>query len=185
MGIGYFFAKWFLVYSELKTKDAYCFVLLAFSFAAIIRFFFALITIISPIPTLLIILTLPFCSLYACRNAFNPQSGSIERRERSLSKTSSYKPAVFLIIQVLVYAAIFGNGIIFSVLQNAIPGSTHENAVTLINYALRGLFPFLLFLWIASQNESSQFRSSANTVFLVLAFVLLTAWFFDGTSMVV
>lgn len=184
LGIAFCFSSWFLIYSSMKTKDACGFILLGFSFGALICLVMSLLSLISAAPALAIACALPFCSIASARRAWNEGSSLLVNRPDS---TSSRKPAnrsssLFLVVQVVVYAVIFGNGIIFSILQGAIPSSSHGHLIAIVNYALRALLPFLLFLWLAAQGDNAKAKALVNSILLALTFLLLMLWFVAGAS---
>ncbi len=186
-GIAYFFTKWFVIYSTFKTKDAYSYILISFSVSSLVRFLLALISLESTLPVLVIALVLPFLSLWNSQKApFDVQAViSNTEKETHAAQAPSQRHTVFLVIQVFVYAAIFGNGVIFSILQNSIPGSTHEDLITLINFALRAAFTVLLLFWIASHGQTSQYRNTSNSLVLILVLVLVAFWFLGDSSLLI
>lgn len=83
-----------------------------------------------------------------------------------------------LVFQVVVYALVFGNGAVFSALQED-AGAADPSLAFVLNYALRAALPALLALWIAAQSsdEASSLRASLNAVLLALVFAILLIWF--------
>ena len=148
LGIAFCFSSWFLIYSSMKTKDACGFILLGFSFGALICLVMSIFSLTGTAPVLAVACVLPFGSIICARRAWDGTSNLLVNRPgaTTLRKQPRRSSSLFLVVQVIVYAVIFGNGIIFSILQGAIPSSSHEHAIAFANYALRALLPFLLFL---------------------------------------
>lgn len=184
LGIAFCFSSWFLIYSSMKTKDAFRFILLGFSFGALICLIMSLLSLVSTLPVLAIACALPFCSLTSARRAWDGTSSLLTNRpgEATLRKQASRSSSLLLVAQVIVYAVIFGNGIIFSILQGAIPSSSHEHLIAFTNYALRALLPFLLFIWIVAQEDNAKAKALVNSILLALTFLLLILWFVAGAS---
>lgn len=183
-GIAFCFSTWFLIYSSMKTKDAFGFTLMGFSFGALICFGMSIVSLLSTVPVLAIACVLPFASIFCARRAWDGGSDLLASRPKAglARKPAGRSSAPFLIAQVVVYAVIFGNGIIFSILQGAIPASPHEQAIVLVNYALRAALPLVLFVWMAAQGDNVKTKALVNSLLLALAFLLLIIWFVAGSS---
>lgn len=186
VGIAFCFSSWFLIYGSMKMKDACEFTLLGFSLGALICLIMKLVYSINGMLVLLIACILPFCSTAAARRAWEGESPLLSNRpqEKTTCKSNETKPSsssLSLVVQVIAYAAIFGNGIIFSLLQSAIPDSPHEYIMTSIGYALRSLLPFLLFLWLVTRKNDSMTRATTHSALLIATFLLLILWFAAGT----
>lgn len=184
LGIAFCFSSWFLIYSSMKTKDACGFILLGFSFGALICLVMSIFSLTGTAPVLAVACVLPFGSIICARRAWDGTSNLLVNRPgtTTLRKQPRRSSSLFLVVQVIVYAVIFGNGIIFSILQGAIPSSSHEHAIAFANYALRALLPFLLFMWLVAREDNARAKALANSMLLALTFLLLMLWFVADAS---
>lgn len=209
--LGWCFARWFALYCLLPARDGMCYLLAAFALGALGCLTFCLMGVLFPVAPLVCALLLPAGSAVALHRAHaviegdsdsdladdEIDGGSVTTGQRRLSRLSTEilpaadgarqlrharRKTAPPIVQVVIYALVFGNGIVFGVLQGDGLPSTGLFAANILNYALRAILPALLMLWLAAQSAdgTTSLRAALNAVLLALAFALLSLWFIGG-----
>lgn len=199
VGVGLCFSSWFSLLCRFPVRDAFCYVLLGFSLGALGCLGLCAISFVSGVAMLAVGCILPVLSSVAlgrCRHASDNKALAPDVGCSGGGKTDARldgdelpvrRQVVVLCLQIAVYAIIFGNGFIFSILQTFISTSSDIIAIKLLNYTLRALLPFALFVWMVvdSAGKGGLYRPLFNASMLILAFVLLAAWFVAGMESIV
>lgn len=191
-GLGWCFSTWFRVLCALPLRDAFCYVLLGFSAGALGCLVLKLIEGISVAAVLLVGALLPAGSAVALRRCagmvdLDADAVPVAACAGAAREGSALGAVVVLVVQIVVYVMVFGNGFVFSVLQDSLASSPHGTATALLNYGLRALLPLVLMAWLAVQEgpDAEVYRPVFNVAMLVGVFVLLGAWFIAGLDTLV
>ena len=178
IGIGWSFARWFLIYSLYDIKGAFLCVLLAFSGGSALSLVMGALDPIAPSAASVVALCLPFLSCAASRASFKNLSSNADN-DPPEKNSALHSHTASIMAQLLIYAVVFGNGIVFSALQGAISTSPESQAITFLKYSLRTALPLLLYAWVRSLDASrGTYRPLFNAIILAGACLLLTlAWF--------
>ena len=191
--VGFSFSLWFDAYSKLPVEKAFSFILLGFSGGALGCLLLSAALAVSSHAVLAIACVLPFLSCAALRRSAGWVDVHTEWTEGGLGAPGDDKPrsslrhVVFLLVQIVIYAVVFGNGIIFSVVQSDSIDGAYKVFIVPLNYGLRFLFPLLMLAWFRIQHQAERrvLRSAANAVLLAIVFVLLGFWFLGGANTVI
>ena len=183
VGMGWCFAAWFYALCQVPLRNGFCYVLLGFSLGALgCLLFKMLIDLWLPL-ALMAGAALPVVSAAAVRLCLRlGTAGSGQECPAASTAAASVGKIAVLVVQIVVYALVFGNGFVFSVLQDSIHASDHSAGIVLLNYGLRALLPLVLMVWLAVQSGShaATYESVFKVLMLVGVFVLLGVWFIGG-----
>lgn len=188
IGMGWCFSAWFYVLCRRPLRDAFCYVLLGFSLGAVGCLVLKVMLDVWMPLGLCVGILLPLASARAVRLCLgNEDSGRAGDDGRESPAGSTLGNIVVLIVQVVVYALVFGNGFVFSVLQDSIHASPQSAGIVLLNYGLRALLPLVLMVWLAVQSgtRAATYQPIFKVLMLVGVFVLLGVWFIGGLDTVV
>lgn len=188
VGMGWCFAAWFYALCQVPLRNGFCYVLLGFSLGALgCLLFKMLIDLWLPL-ALMAGAALPVVSVAAVRLCLRlGTAGSGQECPAAPTAAASVGKIVVLVVQIVVYALVFGNGFVFSVLQDSIHASDHSAGIALLNYGLRALLPLVLMVWLAVQSGShaATYEPVFKVLMLVGVFVLLGVWFIGGLDTLV
>lgn len=188
IGMGWCFSAWFFVLCRVSVRDAFCYVLLGFSLGAVGCLVLKMMLDAWMPLGLCVGILLPLGSIWAIRLCMaNEVPGRAGNDGCGGSAGSTLGNVVVLIVQIVVYALVFGNGFVFSVLQNSIHALPHSAGIVLLNYGLRALLPLVLMVWLVVQSgaRAATYQPIFKVLMLVGVFVLLGVWFIGGLDAVV
>lgn len=188
VGMGWCFSSWFHALCQAPLRDAFCYVLLGFSLGA-----FGCLTLRALddiwMPTSLIVgALLPAVSVWAVRACLRMgPDARLQRVSDAAGPKLTATKIMVLVVQIVVYALVFGNGFVFGVLQDSIHAFDDSVAIVALNYGLRAFLPLVLMAWLVVQ--ASDDAATCQPVFKVLmllgVFVLLGVWFIGGLDTLV
>ncbi len=145
IGMGWCFAAWFNVLCRVPLRDGFCYVLLGFSLGALGCLLFGVLADLALPLALILGSALPVFSARSVRRCLRLVGAASGRGGFTEPATAvSTSKIVVLVVQIVVYALVFGNGFVFSVLQDSIHASTHSAGIAWLNYGLRALLPLVL-----------------------------------------
>ncbi len=187
-GMGWCFASWFYILCQVPLRDGFCYVLLGFSLGALGCLTLNVLADVWQPLVLILGLALPVASAWAVRRCMRAVGTTPDQGGHAATEVSvSTGKVVVLVVQIVVYALVFGNGFVFSVLQDSIHASDHNAGIVLLNYGLRALLPLVLMVWLVVQSggQAATYQPLFKVLMLVGVFVLLGAWFIGGLDTLV
>ena len=185
IGVGWCFAAWLSALCRPSLRNAFCYVLLGFSLGAVGCLALKVLVDLW-IPLALVVgAVLPMASAVALRMCVAVEVSPVS--EQADAAGSLVGKIVVLVIQIVVYALVFGNGFVFGVLQDNIYASSHTAGIVVLNYGLRALLPLVLMVWLVVQSgaNAATYQPIFKVLMLVGVFVLLGAWFIGGLDTIV
>lgn len=189
MGVAWSFASWFRVLCGLPLIQGFTYVLAGFALGALGCLGLWMLLVLGWSPVLLVVCAgLPWVSAVLVRRCLRvPGVADTSLQEPVVFDGSTIGNVVALVIQLIVYALLFGNGFVFSVLQDNIPASAQSGGIALLNYGLRTALPLILmvWLWVQAEPDAANWRPVFNALMLVAAFVLLGVWYVAGLDTLV
>ncbi len=115
--MGWCFAAWFNVLCRVPLRDGFCYVLLGFSLGALGCLLFGVLADLALPLALILGSALPVSSVWSVRRCLLLVGAASGREGLAVPATAvSTSRIVVLVVQIVVYALVFGNGFVFSCL---------------------------------------------------------------------
>lgn len=172
-GCAYCFARWFEAFCRRGVTMAAGATLLAFSLSALVRLAIVALCTVAAIPTLVVLVLLPFVSCALLAHLPPNQESSLTNAPAPSHGAGRW--------WLLPLGELVFYGLVFGVMRNGINEWTLTTPSMVANHGLRIVFPLLLFWWLETRDTAS-LRTGAwvRGGFMAVAVLLLAGLFFSG-----